>query len=49
MDRIKALLGNKIVIRSAIVLAIAVAGINIPAEQIDMFVNVLSTVLGLLG
>lgn len=49
MDRIKSLLGNKLVIRSAIVLAIAVAGINLPQEQIDMFTNILVSVLGLLG
>jgi uncharacterized membrane protein len=49
MDRIKSLLGNKLVIRSAIVLAIAVAGINLPAEQVDMFTNVLVSVLSLFG
>jgi hypothetical protein len=47
MDKLKSLLGNKLVIRSAILLAIAVAGVNLPAEQVDQLANVLALVLGL--
>jgi hypothetical protein len=47
MDRIKTLLKNKIVIRSAIVVGVAAVGSQLPAEQIDQLTNVISMIASL--
>lgn len=49
MEKVKSLLGNKLVIRSAVALALAVAGTNLAPEQVDQITSIIVTGLGLLS